>query len=392
MGVPWNSEVNDGSMVGYTIFPSSVDQQLNVREDASRAYYFPFRDQPNLEVLLNTRVNRIVWKPSNDQNESTADGVEIHDNTGNTQVVKAKKEVILAAGALVSPLHLEMSGVGNPDILSKYDIDTVVDLPTVGENLQDQMNNGLGYLANKNYTLTGQPAYVAYPSASQIFGDETDKIAAQLKSSLASYASQVARVNNHVTSEEDLLRFFELQYDLIFESQVAIAELLMFQVEGAWSTEYWALLPFARGSVHITSANTTENAAINPNYFMLDWDMQEQIYAAGFIRQLYSTQPFSKLVGDETKPGLDTVPLSADDETWAEWLKDTYRSNFHPVATAAMMPREIGGVVDTNLKVYGTANVRVVDASVLPFQVCGHLVSTIYAVAERASDLIKGDW
>ena len=67
------------------------------------------------------------------------------------------------------------------------------------------------------------------------------------------------------------------------------------------------------------------------------------------------------------------------------------RSNFHPVGTAAMMPREIGGVVDERLNVYGTTNVRVVDASVLPFQVCGHLVSTLYAVAERAADLIKAD-
>jgi choline dehydrogenase-like flavoprotein len=67
------------------------------------------------------------------------------------------------------------------------------------------------------------------------------------------------------------------------------------------------------------------------------------------------------------------------------------RSNFHPVGTAAMMPREIGGVVDERLGVYGTTNVRVVDASVLPFQVCGHLVSTLYAVAERAADFIKAD-
>ena len=63
----------------------------------------------------------------------------------------------------------------------------------------------------------------------------------------------------------------------------------------------------------------------------------------------------------------------------------TDRSNFHPVGTAAMMPREKGGVVDSSLKVYGTRNVRVVDASVLPFQVCGHLTSTLYAVAERAA-------
>ena len=69
----------------------------------------------------------------------------------------------------------------------------------------------------------------------------------------------------------------------------------------------------------------------------------------------------------------------------------TDRSNFHPVGTAAMMPKDKGGVVNDRLTVYGTSNVRVVDASVLPFQVCGHLVSTLYAVAERASDLIKAD-
>jgi choline dehydrogenase len=64
-------------------------------------------------------------------------------------------------------------------------------------------------------------------------------------------------------------------------------------------------------------------------------------------------------------------------------------SNYHPIGTAAMMARELGGVVDPTLKVYGTSNVRVVDASVLPMQVSGHLTSTIYAVAERAADIIK---
>lgn len=69
--------------------------------------------------------------------------------------------------------------------------------------------------------------------------------------------------------------------------------------------------------------------------------------------------------------------------------RHTDRSNFHPISTAAIMPKEIGGVVDTSLKVYGTSNVRIVDGSVLPFQVCGRLQATIYAVAERAADIIK---
>lgn len=66
-------------------------------------------------------------------------------------------------------------------------------------------------------------------------------------------------------------------------------------------------------------------------------------------------------------------------------------SNSHPLGTTAMMSRELGGVVDERLKVYGTCNVRVVDAGVMPFQVSGHLTSTIYAIAEKASDMIKED-
>lgn len=93
----------------------------------------------------------------------------------------------------------------------------------------------------------------------------------------------------------------------------------------------------------------------------------------------------------ELSPGLSVLPANATDDDYATWIKGEYRSNFHPVGATAMMPKEKGGVVDSQLKVNGTANVRVVDAGVLPFQVCGHLTSTLYAVAEKASDLIKED-
>lgn len=124
---------------------------------------------------------------------------------------------------------------------------------------------------------------------------------------------------------------------------------------------------------------------------MFDWDITSQITTSKFIRSIFATSPLFPLVGSETTPGLNTVPANAAEAQWFGWIKTGYRSNFHPVSTPAMMPREIGGVVDSRLKVYGTANVRVVDASILPMQVCGHLVSTLYAVAERAVDLIKED-
>ncbi|ROW03691.1 hypothetical protein VMCG_05356 [Cytospora schulzeri] len=391
LNVQWNEDTTGGSMVGFAPYPKTINQDLNIRWDAARAYYYPYENRTNLKVMLSTTANKLTWACINGT-EATASGVEITAADGTTSVVKARKEVILSAGALISPLLLELSGVGNPKVLSQYGIETVVELPTVGENLQDQINNELVYQPPSNFTATydnGGAQFVAYPSASHVFGTNESTISGDLKSQLSAYADAVAIANGNVTKASDLLEFFQLQYDLIFEDEVPYAEVLIYISSGSWGAEYWGLLPFSRGSIHIGQANSTKGAVINPNYFMLDYDLELQIATAKFIREVFATEPFAAVAGTETTPGFDVIAADADRATWKDWAVSKYRSNFHPVATAAMMPKEKGGVVDTNLKVYGTTNVRVVDASILPVQVCGHLVSTLYAVAERASDLIK---
>lgn len=391
LGVQWNADGTNGSMIGFGPYAKTLNEELNVRWDAARAYYYPYQNRTNLKVLLNTAANKLTWASTN--GTATANGVEITSSNGTTSVVKATKEVILSAGALKSPLLLELSGVGNPSILSQYGIETVVDLPTVGENLQDQINNELVYNPPSNFTASydgGGAQFVAYPTANNVFSGDSSA-AASLKSQLAAYAETVASANGNVTKASDLQEFFELQYDLIFGShEVPYAEILIYISAGTWGAQYWGLLPFSRGSIHIGQGNSTANALINPNFFMLDYDLELQVQTAKFIREVFATGPFAAVAGTEATPGFDVVPEEADMTTWKSWATSGYRSNFHPVATAAMMPREKGGVVDSELKVYGTSNVRVVDASVLPFQVCGHLVSTLYAVAERASDIIKG--
>ncbi|KAJ5279272.1 hypothetical protein N7478_004644 [Penicillium angulare] len=381
--VPYNKDPNGGQMVGYSVYPKTVNSELNIREDAARAYYYPYQNRTNLHVWLNSNVNKLVWKNGTNV---TAEGVEVTFSNGTTAVVKASREVILAAGALKSPLLLELSGVGNPDILSKHGIETKINLPTVGENLQDQMNNGLAYNSKKNYTKAA--SYVAYPSAEELFTNATT-IGAQLLRKLPAYAAQVASANGNVTRAADIERFFKVQWDLIFKSGIPVAEILLEPSGFTYDSEYWGSVPFSRGNIHISSADPTAPAAIDPKYFMLDFDFHAQVESARFIRKLFKTEPFADMAGAETSPGLSTVSANANDEGWSSFLKSSFRSNFHPITTAGMMPKEIGGVVDTSLKVYGTSNVRVVDASVIPFQVCGHLQSTIYAVAERAADIIK---
>lgn len=131
---------------------------------------------------------------------------------------------------------------------------------------------------------------------------------------------------------------------------------------------------------------------INPNFFQIPWDLTVQAAIARLARKLSQTAPFSDAVTSETAPGLSAVPLNATDAQWAVFLKAAVEPNWHGIGTAAMMSRELGGVVSEELIVYGTANLRVVDASVIPFQLNGNPTANIYALAEKAADMVKAKW
>ena len=101
-------------MRGYNIYPRTIDTAANVREDAARAYYWPFNSRTNLQLVTNTVATQIIWAASNGSN-ATASGVKVTKADGTTQIITAKREVILSAGSLRSPQLLELSGIGNPE-------------------------------------------------------------------------------------------------------------------------------------------------------------------------------------------------------------------------------------------------------------------------------------
>lgn len=155
----------------------------------------------------------------------------------------------------------------------------------------------------------------------------------------------------------------------------------------------WQLLPFSRGTVKITSSDPFTKPQINVNYFSVDLDLDIQVASSKLIRKLFKTAPLSTLSTGESVPGFGTVPdpnnnggSSAD---WKNWIRSNFNPVHHPIATCAMMRKELGGVVDGRLRLYGATNVRIVDASVMPMQISAHLSSTLYAIAEKAADMIK---
>ncbi|KAL7942813.1 GMC oxidoreductase [Trichoderma barbatum] len=385
LGQDLNKDVNSGSTTGFDVWPQTLDPVKNVRCDSATAFYWPAQNRPNLR-LINGTVSRILWK-SGKSKEREASGVEFVSPNGRRKTVSAREEVILSAGALRTPLILELSGVGNPKILEKSGIKTVVNSPGVGENLIDQPNTVLSYSAKESFP--GYAPYATFVNATSLFGDKVDSIAASTGENLPRWAQQISRETGGAISAKAFEHLLRIQHFLIFHKDITIAETLSTASGSSVFSAYWGTLPFSRGSVHLSSADDINTPAINPRFMSIDFDMAVQVATGRLSAKFWSTQPISAIVEAEIQPNSTTLPPGATDDQWESFTASNLASNSHPIGTAAMMSRELGGVVDSQLRVYGTKNVRVVDASVLPMQISGHLTATLYAVAERAAEFIQ---
>ena len=174
------------------------------------------------------------------------------------------------------------------------------------------------------------------------------------------------------------------------------SRLFMHDSPGNWaSLVVCSTRSFSRGSVHIASSDPATQPLIDPAYFSHPLDLDLAARGVLHALKLAHVEPlFSKLEKDEhgnliTYPGLKAGLPKTLDEARDHAANNTV-TEYHPVGTCAMLPREKGGVVDSACKVYGTTNVRVVDASIFPTHVQGNIISLVYAVAEKAADLIKG--
>ena len=174
-----------------------------------------------------------------------------------------------------------------------------------------------------------------------------------------------------------------------YQPRLSLTELM--NLDSDLGISMWHLLPFSRGNVKITNTSAFAHPQITVNYFSVDYDLEIQTAGARLSRKVLSNAAFNNISSGETIPGTDTVPDDGNggsDEAWHSWIGG-FNAVSHPIGTAAMMRRDLGGVVDGKLKVYDTTNLRVVDASVLPLQISAHLTSTLYGVAEKAADIIK---
>ncbi|KAJ8502004.1 hypothetical protein ONZ45_g11940 [Pleurotus djamor] len=394
-----NDDPNGGTPTGVSNVARAVDGEKGTREHAAVTYLKQAQGRSNLCVLAGAHATKIVLAPSNDG--VVAQGVEFLSD-GVSYTVKAKREVILASGAYGSPQLLELSGIGKPKILNQFGIDSVIDLP-VGENLQDHL------MISLNFTLSpeAQSALTVIPISDTIENipgkdaKSTSTGGPFLFSSLsdvsdeAAYAELVTLLDGYINSDQTtpLERAqFTIEKRWLDERDRSIseAEVMFANLPGAagvplpdGSMSLWLpichLHPKSRGHVHLSSSDPTAKPAIDHNYLSREYDIKALVQLLRFMQTLSKTGPLGAIV-----TGIVDFPAVADtDESLTTWIRANITTIFHPVGSTAMAPKDLGGVVDPELLVYGTTNLRVVDAGIIPLQIGATPMATVYAIAEK---------
>lgn len=405
LGIRKNLNSLDGHPLGVMRQPSNI-RASNYTRSYSPTYLW--LAGPNVQVMVNTTVSKITLQGSN--GSTVATGVEVNNGTN---TISATKEVILSAGSFQSPQLLELSGIGQKGVLAAAGIQSKINLPGVGENLQDHIRVQSSYILKDRYTSFDELRTNATYAAQQLASYEADKPSAYdytgsvyaymtwpqalgNDSKLVALAKQSADRSNPVDRRKlsyltdasfceevpQLESFFSDGYSGALPAPVAGTPLY----DAHFFTIFSAVMhPFARGHVHINASDPHGKPVIDPRYASNPYDLQAIIEAAKYNRRIASQPSLRHTWTAEYDPGLNVTT----DAGWEEFVKSSTLSIYHPLGTCAMLPQNEGGVVDPNLVVYGTENLRIVDASVIPIQPSAHIQTMVYGIAERAADIIS---
>ena len=393
LGLKHLTDPNGGNVRGFSTHPNTIDPRKNYRWDAANAFLWPIVDsRPNLKIVQG-QVSRVLWKSGSVSGNKVASGVYYHYTTSTgaaaTASIAANKEVILSAGAIKTPVILEHSGVGNATYLQNNGIASVIDLPGVGLTHNDQVNNAIGWKGGFGSAAVNGSILTTFVNMKDIFGSQFNAVNASTYQAIPQWAAQLSGGDPEVATA--LQSILTIQHGVIFKNLVTIGEILTIGSSTGASVNYWQLMPFSRGSVHQAGKNDYQNAVIDPAFFAIDFDIQVQMALGQYAYKLWQTSPADQYAqGGRNKPTLDQLPQNPTTDQWNSFHLSTAGTPDHSMGTAAMRSKSLLGVVDSNLLVYGTSNVRVVDASVIPQQFSGHTSWVVYAIAQKASQIILG--
>jgi choline dehydrogenase len=365
-GIPENHDVNGAAQEGAGFFQFNIKDQR--RHSAAGAFLRPALGRPNLTVLTQAHAQRLLIE------KDRVIGVEFVKGRKYVQVAKAKCEVLLSAGAFLSPQLLLLSGVGSKEELKKWGIELKKELPGVGQNLQDHLFVNVSALSTTkglNHALgTLNQAYYLFQYLLRKSGPMT-----------IGPLEAVAFTKVHAPNDRpDLqLHFAPLQAD--YNTDLHNWKTLPL-VDG-FSILPTLLKPQSRGYVGLHSKDPLKAPLIQPNFLREEKDLQILVKGIQLALEVMAQSPLQAL----TKAAVNPPAYGDSEEAIVEHIKRRVETVYHPVGTCKMGQDEMA-VVDEQLRVHGLAGLRVVDASIMPTIVSGNTNAPVIMIAEKAAEMI----
>ena len=371
LGFDYNADMNGENQEGVGYYQLTTHQ--GQRMSAARAYLKPARNRPNLTVICNASVARIVFSGKR------AVGVEYH-HQHKIHYAKATKEIILSAGAVNSPQLLQLSGVGPSHILRKAGVEQVHQSPAVGQHLQDHIGHSYFYRSSQA-TLNQQ----LHPWWGKLWQGVRYVLTRGGPLSLS-----INQAGGFVHTRKGLDRpNIQLYFSPLSYTKAPLGERPMMNPDPfpAYVLGVSNCRVRSEGEINITSNDPRKPPAIEPNYLTHKDEVQDLLDGVKLIRKLAGTSPLQAITLGEMRPGVECKT----DAQLIEDIRNNADTVFHPCGTCRMGPDPLDNVVDSELKVHGLQGLRVVDASIFPNVVCGNINAATIMVGEKAADLILSD-
>ncbi|KAH8901341.1 GMC oxidoreductase [Thozetella sp. PMI_491] len=353
----------------------------NRRSSAADGLLWAANQQRNLlTVLANHKVDKVVF----DEHMVARGLVFVPNNRSSPSrplsTVYAKKGVILSAGSLGSAPILERSGIGQKSVLHAARVRQLVDLPGVGLHLNTSALVVLDY-QNDSSIIDGRSLFapeISLVNIDELWGGSASTIVSGIVSPAELRARAQALVSTGAAANT-----------IGAEAIMPVAEFIAESAASVLEAVFWPLMPLSRGHIHINTSDPLEDPIITPRFLTDAFDQAIAVAISRRSRAVFSTSPLADLIAN----AYYDPPIGPDgtDAEYLAWFQNTSSGADHWIGSTAMMPRHLGGVVDSSLRVYGTSNLHVVDAGILPLQLTSHLMSAVYAITSRAADLILAE-
>ena len=370
-GLPINPDFNAAHQEGVGFYQISVKNGW--RMSTARAYLHPISGRPNLHIRTHAQAERVLF------DGRRAAGISYRIG-GETLQARAHREVILCTGAINTPALLQLSGLGPGSLMKSLGIETVLDLPAVGQNLQDHL--GVDYLFRSTQpSLNNQlsPWWGKVRAALQFICTRRGPLSLSVNQ-----AGGFLRSRPGLGHPDLQLYFSPLSYT---RARPGTRPLMRPDPFPAFLLGVSNCRPESRGEIHIRSRNPSEPPRIQPNYLSAPSDIRTLLAGVKYIRHLASMPALSGIIEQEIRPGAGCVA----DEALIQDIHENAWSVFHPSCTCRMGPDPRSCVVDARLRVHGIRSLRIADTSIFPSLITGNTNAAAIMVGEKASDLILED-